>query len=68
MEEKNKSVTFTTPDRSLPSEYAAEAYFYGNLGVFIENDFDQAKIKELGCSGSFISSMITSYKKAQTKK
>jgi hypothetical protein len=68
MEEKNKTVTFTDPDKDPVSEYSAEAYFYGSLGLFIESNFNKTKISDLGCTGSFIDSMIASYNKAQSKK
>lgn len=50
-----------------PGEYAADMYFYATLGVFIENNFDQKKIENLGCSGSFIKSMIESYNLTKPK-
>ena len=44
-----------------PSIYAAQIYFYGTLGLFVENNLDQNKIENLGCSGSYIQSVIKSY-------
>jgi hypothetical protein len=68
MEEDGKTVTFAAPNEDLASEYAAEIYFYGNLGLFIENNFDKTKIGNLGCGGSFIDSMIASYNKSTASK
>ena len=51
-----------------PNKYATDIYFYGTLGLFIENNFDQSKIRSLGCQGSFIDSMIESYNLTQKKK
>ena len=68
MEESSKGVTFVAPDKDKVAEYVADIYSYGNLGVFIENNFDIKKIQDLGCSGEFINSMIASYTQATNKK
>jgi hypothetical protein len=60
----NTNVTspkFNTPSTANYSKYAAETYFYGTLGLFIENNLDLTKIQNLGCSGEYIQSMIASY-------
>jgi hypothetical protein len=62
MDEKDpKNTVFRIEDIDNPNKYAKDIYFYGTLGLFIENNFDQAKINNLGCSGSFIGSVIESY-------
>jgi hypothetical protein len=66
--EISEVTTSTLPlDKSKPSEYAAGVYLYGSIGVFMENDFDQNKIKELGCSGEWIKSLIDSLYNARDK-
>lgn len=66
-ESKPKAITFKAPDTTNPSVYGAQMYFYGTLGVFLENNLDQNKIKALGCSGDYINSVITGYANAQNK-
>ncbi len=62
-----KNPIFVTADTSNPGKYAADVYFYGTLGLFIENNFNQEKITSLGCKGDFINSVIESYKLMQSK-
>jgi hypothetical protein len=54
-------------DKTDLSKYASQIYFYGTLGLFAENNLDQNKIKNLGCQGEYIQSMIVSYSSAQKK-
>ncbi|MBI3305954.1 hypothetical protein HYZ82_02340 [Candidatus Nomurabacteria bacterium] len=62
IDEKNKTLSFKAPDTSNPSLYAGQIYFYGTLGLFMEQDVDKSKILSLGCSGPYIDSVIASYK------
>jgi hypothetical protein len=66
-ETKNPSL-FTAPSMDNLGKYASQIYFYGTLGIFIENNIEKNKIQSLGCSGSFIDSMIASYNKMQSAK
>ena len=52
---------FNAPDKTDLSKYASQTYFYGTLGLFVENNLDQNKIQALGCSGEYIQSVIASY-------
>ena len=56
---------FIVPDKADFSKYGSQIYFYGTLGLFIENNLDQNKISGLGCSGMYIDSVIASYQKTQ---
>ena len=58
---------FTAPDKTDLSKYGCQIYFYGILGLFLENNLDQNKIQGIGCEGSYIQSMIASYKLSQKK-
>jgi hypothetical protein len=43
--------------------YASEIYQYGTVGLFLEKNFERTRIhEELSCTGSFIDSVIESYK------
>lgn len=68
IDETKNILSFSAPSLSSPSEYASQIYFYGTLGIFIENNLDQNKIQSLDCSGGYISSVIASYLKTQTTK
>jgi hypothetical protein len=59
---------FFSVDKTNLSKYASQIYFYGTLGLFVENKLDQNKIQALGCSGDYINSVIASYQKMQSKK
>lgn len=52
---------FNTPNMTSGSKYAADIFFYGTLGLFMENNLDPTKIQTLGCNGEYINSMIASY-------
>lgn len=66
LDESNLSVpVFKEPNVNNLSQYASQIYFYGTLGLFMENNVEQNKIQALGCSGSYIDSMIASYNKMQ---
>lgn len=56
---------FVAPNTTKPNKYATDIYFYGTLGIFIEKNFDLAKINAIGCNGEFINSVIESYKLSQ---
>lgn len=58
---------FIAPDKKDLNRYAGQIYFYGTLGLFIENNLDQNKIQSLGCEGGYILSVIESYNKMQKK-
>lgn len=65
VEEKAKTLTFKSPDVSNPSLYAGQIYFYGTLGLFMEQNVEKSKILSTGCSGPYIDSVIASYKARQ---
>lgn len=60
-EGEKKTLVFGSAAENIPSKYGAEIYFYGTTGVFIEGDFKEEKISAMGCTGSFIKSVIDSY-------
>lgn len=67
LDESNPKVPiFKAPTYENLGKYASQIYFYGIIGVFIENNVDKDKIKSLGCSGSYIDSVVASYKKIQS--
>ncbi len=57
--------TFEAPSLDDAAKYASQIYFYGTLGVFVEKKLDYDKIQSLGCSGGYVSSIISSYQKVQ---
>ena len=59
---KPASPKFLVPGKIDLSQYAGDVYFYGTLGLFIENNLDLNKIQALGCSGEYIQSVIASYR------
>ncbi len=59
---------FSAPNVSSSEKYASQIYFYGTIGLFIENDVDKNKIQSLGCSGDYIDSIIASYHKMQSER
>ena len=68
LDESNlEAAIFKAPDTDNPSKYASQIYFYGTLGLFIEQNLDQNKIQSLGCSGPYIDSMMASFKKMQSQ-
>ncbi len=58
---------FSVSDKTDLSKYAIQIYFYGTLGLFVENNLDPNKIQTLGCKGEYIQSVIKSYNSAQKK-
>ncbi|MFH1365782.1 MAG: hypothetical protein ABIG99_00060 [Patescibacteria group bacterium] len=56
-----EAAKFLAPDKTDLSKYASQIYFYGTLGLFVENNLDQNKIQNLGCQGEYIQSVIASY-------
>jgi len=56
---------FISPDKTNFSKYASQIYFYGTLGLFLENNLKQNKIQALGCEGKYIQSIIASYSLSQ---
>ncbi len=68
VDESKKVPTFSAPSTGDSGKYASQIYFYGTIGVFMENSVDQNKIKSLGCSGDYISSVVTSYQKMVSNK
>jgi hypothetical protein len=62
VDESSKTLAFKEPTKNDPSKYGSQMYFYGTLGVFMEQNVDKSKILSLGCSGSYIDSVIASYK------
>ena len=65
LDETKTPPSFGVPNTSDLGKYACQIYFYGTLGLFIENNVDQNRIQNLGCRGDYISSVIASYQKAQ---
>ena len=61
------SPKFLVPGKTDLSKYASDIYFYGTLGLFIENNLDPNKIQALGCSGEYIQSVIASYRLKHAK-
>ncbi|MSU44918.1 hypothetical protein EXS45_01935 [Candidatus Nomurabacteria bacterium] len=59
---------FIESNKANYSKYASQIYFYGTLGLFMENSVDKNKIQTLGCSGSYIDSVVASYLKMQSTK
>ncbi|MBI2627311.1 hypothetical protein HYW72_00065 [Candidatus Nomurabacteria bacterium] len=69
LDESNpKSPIFKLPNKNDLGKYASQIYFYGTLGVFMENNLDKNKIQNLGCSGSYIDSVIASYRKMELER
>ena len=67
LDETKKPPVFNTPNMDNASKYASQIYFYGTLGLFIENNVEKSKILNAGCNGSFIDSVVASYNKIQSK-
>ncbi len=67
-ESSPKTSLFKAPSQDNPSKYASQIYFYGTIGLFIENAIDKNKIRALGCEGEYIDSVVESYGKMQSKK
>jgi len=64
IDENNSQFTiFKAPSVENLSKYASQIYFYGILGVFMENNVEKNKIQALGCSGEYLDSVIASYQK-----
>ena len=68
LDETKKVPVFSVPDINNLSKYASQIYFYGTLGLFIENNIEKNKIQALGCSGPYIDSVVASYQKMQIKR
>lgn len=64
-ETKINATVFTTPTLTDVNKYASQIYFYGTLGVFMENNVDINKIQAAGCTGNYINSVILSFQKTQ---
>ncbi len=56
--------TWKNPTKTDPNKYAGEIYYYGAMGVFIQNNFSEAKIRALGCTGDFIKTYIAEHAKS----
>ncbi len=65
LDETKKVPSFNAPNINNLGQYASQIYFYGTLGLFIETNVEKNKIKDLGCSGSYIDSVVASYQKDQ---
>ena len=55
--------TWKNPTKTDPNKYAGEIYYYGAMGVFIQNNFSEAKIRAAGCTGDFIKTYIAEHAK-----
>ena len=62
-EEDPQSPTFDAPSIGNRAKYASEIYFYGTLGLFMENSLNPNKIRSLGCNGPYIDSVVASYQR-----
>ena len=62
-----KNPVFEPANTANPNKYALDIYFYGTLGLFIDNNFSQAEIESLGCKGEFVKSVIESYNLMKSK-
>jgi len=65
---KTSAPQFIAPNKTDLNKYASQIYFYGTLGLFVENNLDKNKIQALGCSGDYIDSIIASYQKMQSER
>ncbi len=68
VDETTKVPSFSAPSTDNLGKYASQIYFYGTLGLFMENNVDKSIIQSLGCSGTYIDSVVASYQKMQVKK
>lgn len=59
--------TFEPPTKTDLGKYASEIYFYGTIGLFMENDVSKDRVEALGCHGSYIDSVVASYKQLGKK-
>jgi len=66
VDETKNPTSFKNPDINNPSKYASQIYFYGTLGLFLENNVDSDKIKMAGCNGDYISTVIAGYDKMKS--
>jgi len=66
-ESSSETIVFKAPSLDNSGKYASQIYFYGTLGLFIEQGIDKTKIQNLGCSGSYIDSVVASFKKMQSQ-
>ena len=66
VDESKKTPSFNPPSADNLGKYAGQIYFYGTLGLFMENNLERNKIHSLGCTGSFIDSVIASFEKMQS--
>ena len=56
-----ENVSFRNSSKDNLTQHGFDIYFYTTLGLFIDNDFDNTKIKALQCSGDYIQSVIESH-------
>jgi len=68
IDETKHPTLFKNPDINNSSKYGSQIYFYGTLGLFLENNIDQNKIDAVGCSGDYIKTVLAGYNKMQSKK
>lgn len=64
-ETKINALVFTTPTLADINKYASQIYFYGTLGVFMENNVDINKIQAAGCTGTYIDSVVLSFQETR---
>ncbi|MCE9549269.1 hypothetical protein K8Q98_02620 [Candidatus Nomurabacteria bacterium] len=57
----SNTFSFVPPSLTGGAKYVAEIYSYGIGIVFTENNFNQSKIENKGCSGSYIKYVIDRY-------
>jgi hypothetical protein len=61
------SLILAIPDRNNLSKYTSQIYFYGTLGLFLDYNLDADMIREVGCTGPYIDSVIAGYQTTESQ-
>ena len=61
VDESGKTLIFKEPTKSDLAKYASQLYYYGVLGVFMEQNVEKSRILSLGCTGPYIDSVVAGY-------
>lgn len=56
-----QNISFIDARKDNLNQYGFDIHFYTTLGLFIDNNFDNAKIEASGCRGDYIQSVIESH-------
>jgi len=67
LKSKFPDIKSQNPDTQYPEKYAAEIFTYGTMGLIVENNGDDSKFKNLGCTGDLFQTMATLLSKAKEK-